>query len=147
MKGTLALLMITVLAIGGEALQCHVCKEVKEDDKVNEDKSVACDAASIKTCGDGDDACVTSFMGFTFGTSFMSTKTEQTSFVCGAKVLEGAEDTICKGFETGFNLLPGFKDFTCSSEYCQTDLCNAGYATQVSLLILGVTIALFGLLF
>ena len=147
MKVTKAVVILVALLMGVEALKCRVCKAVKEDDEVNEGKSTACDDASIEECGDVEDACVTTNLGFTAGVGALTIKTEETDYACGATIRKDTDEAVCKSFETTFSQLPGFKDFKCSTKYCETDLCSAGRVAQISGLILATSIVLFGLLF
>ena len=159
LKVTSALLIWMKLLMDGTALQCHVCKEVKENGEINNGKSVACvdenGTGVFQDCGEAHDACTSASMSYQVSISGVMTEAEQTIYGCGSKPAEEAGlDALCAAYEEILDTEPGFNNFECSSEYCQTDLCNchpdscepdAGLATQTSLLLLAASITLFGL--
>ena len=168
MKVTLALLILLALMMGGTALQCHVCKEVKRDGQTDDDESDACvdndsyGTAVLQDCGELFDSCTTDSISYQLPTSGAMTQVEQKSFGCGSRPGEGDDpDATCSAFEALLSQTnPDFTDFACSSDYCSNDLCNcdpefmtcepepdAGHAAHISLLLLAATIAHSGILF
>ena len=96
-------------------------------------RTVACDDASITTCSEGQDTCVSSTVGFKVDLFLVSSSTVQSVYACGTRDMEDAGDSVCDGLETASALIPGFKDFTCETNYCGTDLCNDGQSAPISL--------------
>ena len=133
MKITSTILMLVALVMGSEALKCYVCQETKVDGEGDEGQTVACDDASITTCSEGQDTCVSSTVGFKVDLFLVSSSTVQSVYACGTRDMEDAGDSICDGLETASALIPGFKDFTCETNYCGTDLCNDGQSAPISL--------------
>jgi hypothetical protein len=160
MKVMLTIVMLSVLVVGGAALQCYDCIEAvhKINCEVirNSGRTFFCDQAkSTKKCGEaGNDtryACVTLKYEFKEidGSHFnfrnhscVDKATNLTEYCTNEKrVYEGVyfvED----------------KSFTCSYETCETDLCNSEHiqnaahiSAQISFLMLAATVGLYGLLF
>ena len=147
MKVALSLLVLMTLTAGGAALQCHVCSETKVNGEVDDGSSVACDDDSIADCFESQNACTTSTFSFAVESALGSSSTETTAHTCGTKPAESAGDAVCDTFAAGFQSIPGFKDFKCDTDYCETDLCNAGQAVKISFLMIAATFALFGLIY
>jgi hypothetical protein len=141
MTAMLAIVMLSVLVVGGAALQCYECSEQKANGVVVFSK--ACNDANKKNCPAGQNACIIATMKYTVTEGTESTKMEEKGHDC---VVKSTEDDHCKKAKE-YKEGRGAKDFECSAQFCETDLCNAGHAVQVSFLVLAATIGLFGLFF
>ena len=139
MKVTLGLVII-VLVMGGEAINCHICEVVKDDG--NKAGSIACEATSVATCREGEDVCRTITVGYSL--SYMTAPgpilASSIFYECGTKPKEGADDAACGTLTASFD---GFADFKCESKYCDTDACNTGQVSQTPFFVLVATIIAF----
>ena len=149
MEVKMAILILVLLMVGGEALKCNVCKEVKTDGKVDEtrqgDSALCSNANSTRVCLTNEDTCLTTSTKFKFDLLGLSTEQEQTFYGCGS--LSAADSTVCDEFEGIVDDADGFADFSCSIIKCQANLCNAGKTVQVSFFMFTALIAIFGLFF
>jgi hypothetical protein len=143
MKVMLTIVMMSVLMLGGQSLKCYVCAEFKLNGKVDKDISVACDEASKNTCEEGE-VCETAKVSYAVVVGEESDRVEGNRHGCAEKATKGGDDSTCKAVKEKVDTLPGFKDFKCSTKYCDTDLCNAGNVAQISFFLLAAIVAFFG---
>jgi hypothetical protein len=116
---------------------------------VLEDETDACNDSTWMNCTQSANACATVKISFveTNGKESDEMVGKLQGYVCAMKPAKNFEGTACKfGIDNLAPSLPSFKDFKCSSKYCETDLCNAGNAAQLSSFMLTATIGLFGIL-
>jgi hypothetical protein len=139
MKVMLTIVMLSVLVVGGAALQCYKCKKTSVSMS-----NVACDEKAKKTCPNTTDACVTAKVSYK---AAVIGKTEETYHDCGKEAAKDAADSICKVQEDFAKDNPVVSKFKCDTKYCKEDLCNAGNAAQIPLFLLAAAVGLFGLLF
>jgi hypothetical protein len=147
MKVMLTLVTMSVLVLGAGALQCHECAQTKVNGEEVAAGTVACNEDSRTTCADGQDACVTVTQKYKVTILDESAKGEVKGHACGKKSDKDGMKAICNLAEKQLEDQPGFSDYDCDVDFCETDLCNSGNAAQICLILLAATIVLFGLFF
>jgi hypothetical protein len=116
--------------------------------KMVDNMAVPCNNLSISTCEEGLDVCGTATVSYAETVEEDSAKIEGIAHGCAEKVANDTDDSTCQSVKEDVEKLklPGFKDFKCSTKYCDTDLCNAGNVAQISFSLLAAIVALVGLL-
>ena len=113
----LKVFVLSTLMMNGEALICHNCKSLYSNGTYALEHSTNC--TEVKTCSDRSESCITVRYAFDMAMS-------QRDFVivrdCGA---EDASPSLCDEEKvTPEKWAPGFANWHCDSEFCDSDNCN-----------------------
>ena len=131
---TLTLFLLLVAMVTTEdKLKCYEnCGKNKTGDISND---VPCDTSKQTECRTGQ-VCSTQKYSYKANVDgvISSDKTEITKKLCDTKT--NHTEAYCHTIKTGVSAGGVVADFECEIEFCDKDLCNAGFTTRVSLLVL-----------
>ena len=125
MKYLATIISLMVLLSHSDALQCYVCKTALLDGEVNPEDSVPCDEASVTTCEDGKNACVTVSTSISVDMMGVVLGTDSINYACAEM---SDENTVC----SALGAAPTVTVKECSVDFCQSDLCNGDGETEDS---------------
>ena len=92
MKYLATIITLMVLVSYSDALQCYVCKTALLDGEIVPEDSVPCDEASVTTCEDGENACMTMSLSLNVEMMGVVLGTDSINYGCGEM---SDENTVC----------------------------------------------------